>query len=52
MAVFRIHLANGEGRIEADLKAADEVLERLYRAGAAMADRGFQATAARCRSHR
>jgi hypothetical protein len=49
MAVFRIHLANGEGRIESDLKAADEVLERLYRAGAAMADRGFQATAARCR---
>src|ERR1700733_7130089 len=26
MAVFRIHFGNGEGRIEADLKAADEVL--------------------------
>jgi hypothetical protein len=29
MAVFRIHLANGESRIKADLKAADEVLARL-----------------------
>ena len=29
MAVFRIHLANGEGRIKADLKAADEALARL-----------------------
>jgi len=29
MAVFRIHLANGEGRIKADLKAADEGLARL-----------------------
>jgi hypothetical protein len=29
MAVFRIHLANGEGRIKADLKAADETLARL-----------------------
>ena len=29
MAVFRIHLANGEDRIKADLKAADEALARL-----------------------
>jgi hypothetical protein len=29
MAVFRIHLANGEGRIKADLKAEDEALARL-----------------------
>jgi hypothetical protein len=29
MAIFRVHLANGEGRIKADLKAADEALARL-----------------------
>jgi hypothetical protein len=29
MAIFRIHLANGEGRIKADLKAPDEALARL-----------------------
>jgi hypothetical protein len=29
MPTFRIHLANGESRIKADLKAADEALARL-----------------------
>jgi hypothetical protein len=29
MAIFRIHLANGEGRIKADLEAEDEVRARL-----------------------
>ena len=35
MAVFRIHLADGDRRVKADLKAPDEVIARMS------AERGF-----------
>ena len=41
MAVFRIHLADGDRRVKADLKAPDEVFARMaLKGGLATADGG------------